>query len=52
MYTALHQVERCRERLGIKEYSISQTTLEQVFVALAQTDIDNRHAQQLTHQVV
>jgi hypothetical protein len=36
------QVERCRESLGIEEYSISQTTLEQVFVALAQNDIDSR----------
>ena len=31
-------VEGAREALGIEEYSISQTTLEHVFVALASMD--------------
>lgn len=44
--SVLLQVERCRESLGVQEYSISQTTLEQVFVALAQHDIDSRRALQ------
>jgi len=38
------QVERKREALGIEEYSVSQTTLEQVFVALAQSDAGARRA--------
>ncbi len=38
----LLQVERKRESLGIEEYSVSQTTLEQVFVALAQSDAGAR----------
>ena len=38
------QVERKREALGIEEYSVSQTTLEQVFVALAQADAGVRRA--------
>lgn len=32
---AFEGIERERERLGLDEYSISQTTLEQVFVAVA-----------------
>ena len=36
------QVEQSRESLGIEEYSVSQTTLEQVFVSLAQIDVDSR----------
>ena len=35
-------MERRREALGIEEYSVSQTTLEQVFVALAQSDAGAR----------
>ena len=35
-------MERKKEALGIEEYSVSQTTLEQVFVALAQADADVR----------
>ena len=38
------QVERKKEALGIEEYSVSQTTLEQVFVALAQADAGVRRA--------
>ncbi len=37
-------MERKREALGIEEYSVSQTTLEQVFVALAQADAGVRRA--------
>lgn len=34
----LLQVEANRQALGIEEYSLSQTTLEQVFVNLAQRE--------------
>lgn len=33
-------VESQRETLGIEDYSLSQTTLEQVFVALARDNSD------------
>ena len=33
-------VESSRERLQIEDYSLSQTTLEQVFVALAQQNAE------------
>jgi hypothetical protein len=42
---AFEGIEGERERLGIDEYSLSQTTLEQVFVAVAKqgTDPDAPH---------
>lgn len=36
-------VESNRQRLQIEDYSLSQTTLEQVFVALAQQNAEQHH---------
>lgn len=39
------QVEAQRRALGIEEYSLSQTTLEQVFVNLAQREAASHPAE-------